>query len=249
MKMLYEADTVQSYKYHSTAPSLHWPSSCAGECKAALWFTNIHLSKLHIRGPLEAKKSHKHPMGRHDTSSRRDSAWRLNYSKKSGYGSIWPMYKTIAHSSQNARQFLLAILSLYSVVFKIGNTELYADTFLSVWAMFFCYKQYHYNNPLNSDKQHSLLPKAGSLFTHLIKSFNAFDAYPIEKFRSMLHAQTSENDSGESLHKKAKALAFSKVKNSNFLSVFANERNYNYKHNTLDHLEKKIELKQCRTGT
>ena len=41
--------------------------------------------------------------------------------------------------------FLPAVLSVYSVVFKTGITELYADTFLHLCVMFFCYKRHHCN--------------------------------------------------------------------------------------------------------
>ena len=39
-----------------------------------------------------------------------------------------------------------------------------------------------------------------------MKSLNAFDEYPMENSYSTLRDQTSEVDSGELLHKKAKAL-------------------------------------------
>ena len=137
--------------------------------------------------------------------------------------------------------FLPAVLSVYSVVFKTGNTELYADTLLRLWAMFFCYKRHHYNKaPLIWISNFLFWQKQEHpLFSTLMKTLNAFDEYPVENFHSILRSQTSEADSGEVLRKKAKALDFSKVMTSNFSSVFATERKYNYKRNKLEYLKLK----------
>ena len=72
-----------------------------------------------------------------------------------------------------------------------------------------------------------------------MKSLNAFGENPVETFHSILRTQTSEADSGEVLRKKSKALHFSKVMTSNFSSVLATERKYNYKRNKLEYLKLK----------
>ena len=40
--------------------------------------------------------------------------------------------------------YLPAVLSIYSIIFKNGKTKLYIDALLRIWVMFFCYRRHHY---------------------------------------------------------------------------------------------------------
>ena len=197
------------------------------------------------------KKAYSFIFGARKSLSNKPKAWRISLIEELLYGG-WTLIRSqvfIAFSNCKDLQYLTLlnlldnylplVLSIYSVVFKTGNTAQYSDCILRSWVMFFCFKRHHYNKaPLVwlsnllywKSKDHPLFH---TLMTHL----NAFDEYPVENFHSTLRAQTSHSDSGDLLHQKARALDSNKATSTNFCSVFSVPKKYTFSRSGLEELK------------
>eukprot|EP00112_Aurelia_sp_Birch-Aquarium-sp1_P024080 Seg745.7 transcript_id=Seg745.7/GoldUCD/mRNA.D3Y31 product="hypothetical protein" protein_id=Seg745.7/GoldUCD/D3Y31 len=135
--------------------------------------------------------------------------------------------------------YLPAVLSVYSIIFKSGNTRQYDDVLLRLWVMFFSYKRHHYNKaPLVWLSNFLFWQNQNHpLFHALMQHLNAFDEYPVENFHSVLRAQTNESDSGKLLRQKARSLDGNKASASCFASVFEPPRKFTFKRDKLEDLK------------
>ena len=197
------------------------------------------------------KKAYSFIFGARKSLSNKPKAWRISLIEELLYGG-WTLIRSqvfIAFSNCKDLQYLTLlnlldnylplILSIYSVVFKTGNTAQYSDCILRSWVMFFCFKRHHYNKaPLVwlSNLLH-WKSKDHPLFHTLMTQLNAFDEYPVENFHSILRAQTSHSDSGDLLHQKARALDSNKATSTNFCSVFSVPKKYTFSRSGLEELK------------
>ena len=130
-------------------------------------------------------------------------------------------------------------MSIYSVIFKQGNTEKYVEAVFRCWVMFFSFKRHHYDKAPLVLLSNFLFWKGTQhpLFDTMMQNLNIFDEYPVENFHSILRAQTNHADSSHTLRQKAKALDGSKVAASNFSSVYAVPKNYTFSRDRLQELK------------
>ena len=66
---------------------------------------------------------------------------------------------------------------------------------------------------------------------------NAFDEYSVEKFHSLLRAQTYDHDNGDTLCRKAKVLDAKSDVSMSFESTFVIPKNYTFGHKNIDQLK------------
>ena len=135
--------------------------------------------------------------------------------------------------------YLPAVLSVYSVIFKSWKMKQYNDSLLRLWVLFFCYRRHHYNKAPLVWLSNFLFWKHENhpLFHALMEHLNAFDEYPVENFHSHLRAQTRECDNAEILRQKARAMDEMKGVTSSFTSTFSVPRKYSFKQSKLEELK------------
>ena len=135
--------------------------------------------------------------------------------------------------------YVLLSLSIYSVVFRNNMTDLYYESLLRCWVMFFIYRRRHYDKaPLialsNSEYwksiNHPLVPT-------LMSSLCAFDEYPVENFHSVLRVHTQVIDTPETISLAAKEIDAQKHELGEFQSAFVPERKQNFAHKNVEMLK------------
>ena len=129
-------------------------------------------------------------------------------------------YLTLLNLLEN---YLSLVLSIYSIIFKSGDTNQFVDALFRCWVMFFCFKRRHYGKAPLVWLSYYLYWKSINHPMHhaLMNMLNAFDEYPVEHFHSILRAHCKESDSGNTLHRKAKAIDSMKESGLSFKSTFA----------------------------
>ena len=77
--------------------------------------------------------------------------------------------------------YLPLVLSNYSVIFKSGETGLFADAVYRCWMMFFCFRRRHYNKaPLVRLSNFLFWKQKNHPLYHLIMThLNVIDEYPV----------------------------------------------------------------------
>ena len=97
-------------------------------------------------------------------------------------------------------------LSIYSVLYKANNYELYNLAMHQVWCMYFTFKRKHYDkSPLvwlanTAYWEHTKHPLHTTLRNHLY----ICDEYPVENFHSLLRARTNDWDTPQQIQGKAR---------------------------------------------
>ena len=133
------------------------------------------------------------------------------------------------------------MLSIYSVVFKSNNLEMFIDAMLRAWVVFFIYRRHHYNkaplvflsNVLYWKKTNHPLYEA--LKTHL----QIVDEYAVENFHSVLRAQTSIGSTPEEISKKAREISATKDILRQFKTRFVPPKSATFSQNQLKSLKAK----------
>ena len=169
-------------------------------------------------------------------------AWRISFLLEILYGGWNAMRDQVVVALSNCKDvqyltlinltdnYLPFVLSIYSVVFKNGNADLYATSLFRCWVMFFCFKRHHYDKAPLVWLRNFLYWKSTNhpLYYTLISMLNAFDEYPIENFHSFLRAQSNGYDSCDLLCQKAKGLDSSKDSSISFNATFVMPKNYTF---------------------
>lgn len=126
--------------------------------------------------------------------------------------------------------YIPLVLSIYSIVFKSNDLEMYSKSLLHCWVMFMVFKRRHYDKALlvaisiiQYWKDHS-----HPLFQTMSSALVAFDEYPVENFHSLLRARTRETDTGEQLNLKAKEIDACKHELHLFKSMFVPPRKFSF---------------------
>ena len=159
------------------------------------------------------KKAYSSIFGQRKVLANKPKAWRISLIEELLYGG-WTLIRdqvVVAFSNGKDVQYLTLlnlldnylplVLSIYSVIFKCGNSDQYVDSLLRCWMMFFCFKRHHYDKAPLIWLSNFLYWKSidHPLFHAITNSLNAFDEYPVENFHSILRAQKSHSDNGDLL--------------------------------------------------
>jgi hypothetical protein len=135
--------------------------------------------------------------------------------------------------------YVPVVLSIYSIVFKCNNYNLYSISLLRCWVMLMVFRRRHYDKALLivlslfeywQDKDHPM--------HQTIKQFLvAFDEYPVENFHSVLRARTTETDTAEQIRVKAKEIDLCKKELHEFQSAFVPPKKFNFSSKRIDKLK------------
>ena len=207
------------------------------------------------------KKAYSAIFGERKYLSNKPKAWRISFLEEVLYGG-WTLIRDqvyVAFSKCKDLHYLTLLnlldnylplsLSIYSVIFKSGNTEQYITSVMRCWVMFFCFKRHHYNKaPLVWLSNLLYWKKLNHpLFHTIMNHLNIFDEYPVENFHSLLRAQTRPKDTSEQLHRKARAIDNSKAILLEFQSIFSAPKNYTFSRSQLQELKLSAAKFLCRT--
>lgn len=133
------------------------------------------------------------------------------------------------------------VLSIYSIIFKSNNLELYREALLHCWIMFVVFGRRHYNKALLvmlSLIQH-WQKKSPSMF-HIIHHYlTALDEYPVENFHSILRGRTKETDTAEQIALKAKEIDQCKHELHSFKAAFVPTKRFNFSSKKINNLKEK----------
>ena len=133
------------------------------------------------------------------------------------------------------------VLSIYSVVFKCSNYDLYCKSLFRCWIMMMVFHRRHYDKAL-------LIVLTTFKYWHenkhplheVIHQFLvALDEYPVENFHSVLRARTKETDTAEQIQKKAREIDTCKKEMEEFQSSFVPPRKFNFSRKRIDNLKTK----------
>ena len=131
--------------------------------------------------------------------------------------------------------YIPLVLSIYSIIFKLGRLNEYKNSMLRIWTMFYCFQRHHYDkNLLVWVSNLSFWRKYNNnLFNFLFNSLPATDEYPIENTHSIIRGNTNDYDEAQMLEKKVKAIFTNKKDQSNFRSHFQPPKNFTLSKNNL----------------
>lgn len=132
-------------------------------------------------------------------------------------------------------------LSIYSVVFKCNNYELYNKSLFHCWIMLMVFHRRHYDKA-------SLIILSTLKYWHennhpmhqIIKDFLvAFDEYPVENFHSVLRARTKPTDTADTIREKAKEIDACKQEMHKFQSSFVPPKKFSFSRKKINKLKSK----------
>ena len=133
------------------------------------------------------------------------------------------------------------VLSIYSIIFKCNNYELYCQSLLRCWVMFLVFHRRHYNKALLITlctflhwQEHT-----PSMFETLQQYLPAFDEYPVENFHSVLRARTKETDTPDQIASKAREIDTCKHELRSFQSTFVPARKFTFSRKNINKLKEK----------
>ena len=133
------------------------------------------------------------------------------------------------------------VLSIYSILFKCNQYELFCQSLLQCWVMCVVFRRRHYNKALLAllstflhleENNHALYD---TLHKHLV----AFDEYPVENFHSLLRRRTKDTDNANVIASKAKEIDSCKHKLRSFQSAFVPPKHQNFSQKHIDKLKTK----------
>ena len=131
------------------------------------------------------------------------------------------------------------VLSVYSIVFKCNDYDLYCKSLLRCWVMFMVFHRRHYDKALLiilsaftywQEKNHPM-------YHTLRQALVAFDEYPVENFHSVLRARTNATDNADQISLKAKEIDTCKHEMHSFKSMFVPPKKFNFSRKTIEKLK------------
>ena len=133
------------------------------------------------------------------------------------------------------------VLSIYSIVFKCNNYQLYCQSLLHCWVMFMVFGRRHYDKALLVTLSTFLhwQEYTPAMFETVRQYIVAFDEYPVENFHSVLRARTKEHDTADKISFKAKEIDECKHEMESFKSTFVPSRKFNFSSKKIDMLKSK----------
>ncbi len=133
------------------------------------------------------------------------------------------------------------VLSIYSIVFKCNDYELYCKSLLRIWAMFMVFHRRHYDKAMLVVLSHFMYWQENNhpIYQTLHQALAAFDEYPVENFHSLLRARTSASDNAEQISLKAKEIDACKQEMQSFQSMFVPPRKFHFSQKSVSNLKVK----------
>lgn len=133
------------------------------------------------------------------------------------------------------------VLSIYSIVFKSNNYDLYCQSLLQCWVMMLVFKRRHYDKALLVAISLLRYWKDQSHPFHQVmqNSLVAFDEYPIENFHSVLRARTRATDNGDQINLMAKEIDACKHELQTFKTLFVPPRKIAFSSKKVNELKNK----------
>ncbi len=133
------------------------------------------------------------------------------------------------------------VLSIYSIVFKCNDYELYCKSLLRIWAMFMVFHRRHYDKAMLVVLSHFMYWQENNhpIYQTLHQALAAFDEYPVENFYSLLRARTSASDNAEQISLKAKEIDACKQEMQSFQSMFVPPRKFHFSQKSVSNLKVK----------
>ena len=108
--------------------------------------------------------------------------------------------------------YLPLVLTIYVVVFRSNNFQLYISALKRIWLMFPCFGHHHYDkSPLVFLSSILYWEKISHPFLLTLKSsIVSFTEYPVEYFHSVIRDQTNLHSSAEEITKTCRSIFTSK---------------------------------------
>ena len=133
------------------------------------------------------------------------------------------------------------VLSIYSIVFKCNDYELYCKSLLRIWAMFMVFHRRHYDKAILVILSHFMYWKEKShpINNTLHTALAAFDEYPVENFHSLLRARTNATDNAEQVSLKAKEIDACKQDMQPFQAMFVPPKKFHFSRKSIAKLKVK----------
>ncbi len=131
--------------------------------------------------------------------------------------------------------YLPLVLTIYAVIFRSNNFQLYLSALKRVWLMFLCFGRHHYDkSPLVFLSSILYWTKIGHpLLSALQNSIVAFTEYPVEYFHSIIRDQTAPHSTADQITKIARSIFASKEGQQNFRQTFLPAKSYILSRNQL----------------
>lgn len=133
------------------------------------------------------------------------------------------------------------VLSIYSVIFKCNDYQLYCKSLLRCWIMCMVFRRRHYDKALLVVLSAFMYWQETNhpMFHTLSNALVAFDEYPIENFHSVLRARTNSTDNADQVSRKAKEIDVCKHEMHMFKSNFVPPRKLDFSRKSISKLKVK----------
>ena len=185
--------------------------------------------------------------------AKKPKAWRVSLLLEVMYGgwtlirdtimSVFPNCKDIEYLTlvNLIDNYVPLVLSIYSVIFKGSNYDLYCKSLLRCWVMMMVFRRRHYDKALliALSNFHYWHEKDHPLHQVIQQFLVALDEYPVENFHSVLRARTNETDMAEQIQEKAREIDACKTEMLEFQSSFVPPRKFNFSQKWIDSLKTK----------
>ena len=131
--------------------------------------------------------------------------------------------------------YLPLVLTIFAVVFRSNNFQLYISALKRIWLMFLCFGRHHYDkSPLFFLSSVLYWEKISHpLLLTLKSSFVSSTKYPVEYFHSIIRDQTNPHSSAEEVTKTCRSIFASKHQQEKFRRTFFPPKNYIFSRNQL----------------
>ena len=183
--------------------------------------------------------------------AKKPKPWRLSLLLEVIYGGWTLVRDTILLAFANCKDiefltllnlvdnYVPLVLSIYSVVFKCSNYNLYCKSLFRCWIMMMTFHCRHYDKALliilstfkywqeNTHPMHEVIQQ------FLV----ALDEYPVENFHSVLRARTSVSDTAEQIREKAKEIDACKNEMHEFQLSFVPLRKFNFSRKRINNVK------------
>jgi hypothetical protein len=147
-------------------------------------------------------------------------------------------YLTLVNLIDN---YVPLVLSIYSVVFKGSNYNLYCKSLYRCWVLMMVFCRRHFDKALlialsNFHYWH----ENNHPLSHVIQQFLvALDEYPVENFHSVLRDRLNDTDMAEQIQEKAREIDACKKEMQEFQLSFVPPRKFYFRRKQIDCLKTK----------
>jgi hypothetical protein len=188
--------------------------------------------------------------GRKAKLAKTPQPWRVSLLLEVLYGG-WTLVResilSIFHHSKDIEflnlvdNYVPLVLSIYSIVFKCNDYELYCKSLLRCWVMFMVFHRRHYDKALLVILSAFMYWEKNNhpMYNVLRQALVAFDEYPVENFHSVLRGRTNATDDASQISLKAKEIDACKQELHSFKSMVVPPKKFNFSRKTINKLKVK----------